>query len=157
MGLMQVAQMQSMAMMNQAPVCTWDNVFNAMTQLARAMNLPPNDLWTNPQQNPAAQQGPPPDPKTQALMAQLQVKQQQAQTQAEFGQQKLQIDAAKHVSEAQLQGEKMQMEGEIALRQQNMQGWLDVQQMKLEAAKHATQLDNQAKIAKMRPGGKLDK
>jgi hypothetical protein len=49
------------------------------------------------------------------------------------------------------------MEAALEIRQQNIQAFIDQQQMILEAHKHATQMDNQQKIAKMRPGGKLNK
>jgi hypothetical protein len=152
-----IAQAQSMAMMSQSPVCTWQNVFNNLTALARDMNLQPNDLWTDPTQNPAAQQPQQPDPKTQALMAQVQVKQQEMQMRGAMDQQKLQLEAAKGEGQLQLQAQNAHAQAEIALRQQNLQGWLDTQQMKLEAAKHAATIDSSEKIAKMRPGGALDK
>jgi hypothetical protein len=65
--------------------------------------------------------------------------------------------AAQHADEAQLEIMRQHQEAALALREQNLQTWLDHQQMLLEAAKHSAQLDNQAKIAKMRPGGKLNK
>lgn len=151
-----VAQAQSMAMMNQAPVCTWENVFNNLASLSRDMGLAPNDIWTDPAQNPQPPQQRQ-DPKAMALMAQVQVKQQQVEQQAQADQQKIQLAAAQHVDQMHLQAMKDQAESALALRQQNLQAWIDQQQMKLEAEKHAATLDNQQKIAKLRPGGKLDK
>lgn len=161
-GLMQVAQMQSMAMMNQAPVCTWDNVFNCLSQMARALNLQPNDLWTHPEDNPASQQPPPPDPKMMQMQAEVQMKQQQIQQQAEEGQQKLQLMAAQHATQAQIDGAKAQMEAELAIRQQNLQAFIDQQQMALDAHKHANDMamkqeESKAKIKKLRQGGALNK
>jgi hypothetical protein len=118
------------------------------------MGLAPNDLWTHPQDNP--QQPPQPDPKVMALQQQVQLKQQQIAQQAQDNQAKLQLMAQKHASDAQIEQAKAQMESDLALRQQNLQAWLDQQQMVLDAHKHAATLDSQAKIQKLRNGGRLD-
>ena len=64
---------------------------------------------------------------------------------------------AQHADETQLELLRQHQEASLAVREQNLQAFIDQQQMILDAHKHATQLDNQQKIAKMRPGGKLDK
>jgi peptidyl-tRNA hydrolase len=149
-----VAQAQAMAMQSQAPLCTWENVFNNLSALARDMNLPPNDLWTHPQDNP---QQPQPDPKMMELQQQLMLKQQELAQQQQHNQDQLRLMASKQMSDASIQAAKDHMEAALELQRQAIEKWLAEQQMKLDAAKHAATLDNQSKIAKMRPGGKLDK
>jgi hypothetical protein len=65
--------------------------------------------------------------------------------------------ASKQMSDASIQAARDHMEAALEVRRQAVETWLAEQQMKLDAAKHAATLDNQSKIAKMRPGGKLDK
>jgi hypothetical protein len=65
--------------------------------------------------------------------------------------------AQKHASDAEIAQAKAQLESQLAVRQQDIQAWLNQQEMALEAHKHAARLDNQAKIAKMKPGGALNK
>jgi hypothetical protein len=149
-----VAQAQAMAMESQAPLCTWENVFNNLSALARDMNLPPNDLWTHPQDNP---QQPQPDPKMMELQQELMLKQQELAQQDQHNQAQLQLMASKQMSDASIQAAKDHMEAALELRRQAVEKWLAEQQMALDAHKHATQLESQQKIAKMRPGGKLDK
>jgi hypothetical protein len=149
-----LGQVQSMLMMSQSPVVTQENVYNNAVGLARDMGLAPNDMFTHPQDNP---QPPQQDPKTQALMAQVQVKQQAIEAQQQADAQKLQQAAAQHMDEAHIEMMRQSQEAALAVRQQNLQAFIDQQQMALEAHKHATQLESQQKIAKMRPGGKLDK
>jgi hypothetical protein len=160
MGRQMIGQIQAMLKQGGSPIVSDDNVFNNAIGLARDFGLAPNDLFTEPpkdeQGNPIPQQQPP-DPKVQALMAQVQVKQQAIEAQREADAQKLQQMAAQHADEAQLEIMRQHQEAALAVREQNLQSWLDQQQMLLEAHKHATQLDNQAKIAKMRPGGSLAK
>lgn len=154
-----IGQAQSMLKMAGSPIVTDDNVYNNAVGLARDCGLQANDLFTAPpkdaQGNPIPQQQPP-DPKAQALMAQVQVKQAALEQQAQAEQEKLSLMAATHQNEAQVQAAKIQMESSIAIRQQNLQAWIDLQQMKLEAEKHMATMANQQKIAKMRPGGRLD-
>jgi hypothetical protein len=156
----QVGQVQSMLKMAGSPIVTDDNIYNNAVGLARDCGLQPNDLFTEPpkdaQGNPIPPQ-PAPDPKAQALMAQVQVKQAALEQQAQMDQQKIQLMAQQHVDSAQLEEAKMNAQSALALRQQNLQAWIDKQQMELEASKHAATLDTQQKIAKMRPGGALNK
>jgi hypothetical protein len=153
---------QAQAMLKQAgsPIVTDDNLYNMAVGLTRDCGLEPNDLFTEPpkdaQGNPIPQQTPP-DPKVMALMAQVQVKQHAIEAQKEADAAKIQQMIAQHVSEAQIESARQQMEAALEIRQQNIQAFIDQQQMILEAHKHATQMDNQQKIAKMRPGGKLNK
>ena len=160
MGYQMLGQVQSMLKMSGSPIVTDENLYNAATGLARALGLQPNDLFTDvprdPQGNPIPQQ-PQPDPKAQALMMQVQVKQQAIEAQREANAMKLQQAQAQHMDEAHLEIMRQNMEAQLAVRQQDLQAFIDAQEMRLEAAKHAAQLDNQAKIAKMRPGGALDK
>jgi hypothetical protein len=160
MGLQTIGQVQSMLKMAGSQIATDDNVYNACTGLARALGLQPNDYFTEPpkdeQGNPIPQQQPP-DPKVQALMAQVQVKQQAIEAQQQADAAKLQQMMAQHADETQIELLKQHQEAAIAVRQQNLQAFIDQQQMILEAHKHAEQLDSQQKIAKMRPGGSLDK
>jgi hypothetical protein len=159
MGLQTIGQVQSMLKMAGSQIVSDDNVYNACTALARAFGLQPNDYFTEPpkdeQGNPIPQQQPP-DPKAQALMAQIQVKQQAIEAQQQADAAKLQQMMAQHADETQIELLKQHQEAAIAVRQQNLQAFIDQQQMILEAHKHAAQLDSQQKIAKMRPGGKLD-
>jgi hypothetical protein len=153
---------QAQAMLKQAgsPIVTDDNLYNMAVGLTRDCGLEPNDLFTEPPKdengNPIPQQTPP-DPKVMALMAQVQVKQQAIEAQKEADAAKIQQMIAQHVSEAQIESARQQMEAALEIRQQNIQAFIDQQQMILDAHKHATQMDNQQKIAKMRPGGKLNK
>jgi hypothetical protein len=160
MGLQTIGQVQSMLKMAGSQIATDDNVYNACTGLARALGLQPNDFFTEPpkdeQGNPIPQQQPP-DPKAQALMMQVQVKQQAIEAQQQADAAKLQQMMAQHADETQIELLKQHQEAAIAVRQQNLQAFIDQQQMILEAHKHAAQLDSQQKIAKMRPGGSLDK
>jgi hypothetical protein len=160
MGLQTIGQVQSMLKMAGSQIATDDNVYNACTGLARALGLQPNDFFTEPpkdeQGNPIPQQQPP-DPKAQALMMQVQVKQQAIEAQREANATKIQQMQAQHVDETQLELRRQQMEAALEQQQQHLQFFIDQQQMILEAHKHAAQLDSQQKIAKMRPGGSLDK
>jgi dihydropteroate synthase len=90
-------------------------------------------------------------------MAQIQVKQQAIEAQQQADAAKLQQMMAQHADETQIELLKQHQEAAIAVRQQNLQAFIDQQQMILEAHKHAAQLDSQQKIAKMRPGGALDR
>jgi hypothetical protein len=153
-------QVQSMLKMANSPIVTDDNLYNNAIGLARDMGLQPNDLFTEPpkdeQGNPIPQQQPP-DPKVMALMAQVQVKQQAIEAQQQADAAKLQQMMAQHANESQLEAMRQQMEASLAVRQQNLQAFIDQQQMILDAHKHASSLDNQARISKMRSGGQLDK
>jgi hypothetical protein len=154
-----VAQAQAMAMQSQAPLCTWENVFNNLSALARDMNLPPNDLWTHPQDNP---QQPQPDPAIMKLQGELQIKQQQLQQAQQEGQAKLALMAQQHATDVQIEQYRAQMEADLAVRQQNLQAWVDAHQMALDAHKHAAEMkqkdaESKAKISQMRKGGALNK
>jgi hypothetical protein len=155
-----IGQVQSLLKEAGSPLVSDDNLFNNAVGLCRDMGLEPNDLFSEPpkdaQGNPIPQQQPP-DPKMMQMQAELQMKQQQLQQQAQEGQAKLQLMAQKHASDAEIAQAKAQLESQLAVRQQDIQAWLNQQEMALEAHKHAAQLDNQAKIAKMRPGGSLAK
>ena len=160
MGLQTIGQVQSMLKMAGSQIVSDDNIYNACVNLARSLGLQPNDLFTEPpkdeQGNPIPQQQPP-DPKVQALMAQVQVKQQAIEAQQQADAAKLQQMMAQHADQTQIELLKQHQEAAIAVRQQNLQAFIDQQQMVLDAHKHAAQLDSQQKIAKMRPGGSLDK
>lgn len=154
-----IGQAQAMLKMSGSPIVTDGNLYNNAVGMARDMGLAPNDLFTEPPKDPMGNPLPsqqPPDPKAQALMAQVQMKQAAMEGQQQLDQQKLMLMAQKHQDDATLAGAKATTEAELAIRQQNMQAWLDHQQMLLEADRHAATLDNQQKIAKMRPGGRLD-
>jgi hypothetical protein len=155
-----IGQAQVLFKQTGSPIVTDDNLYNNAVGLCHDAGLQPNDLFTEPPKdehgNPVPQQQPP-DPKIMALMAQVQVKQQAIEQQREADRAKLQQLAAQHNDQAQLEMLRQHQEAAIAVREQNLQTWLDHQQMILEAHKHAAQLDNQAKIAKMRPGGSLAK
>jgi len=154
-----LGQVQSMLKMANSPIVTDENVYNNCVGLARDCGLAPADLFTDvprdQQGNPIPPQ-PQPDPKVQALMAQVQVRQQAIEAQKQADAEKLQQMMAQHADETQLELLRQHQEASIAVREQNLQAFIDQQQMILEAHKHAATLDNQAKIAKMRPGGKLD-
>jgi hypothetical protein len=160
-----LGQVQSMLKEIGSQIVSDDNVFNNCIGLARDYGLQPNDLFTEPPKDQNGQpipQQPPPDPKAQALMAQVQMKQQQIQQSQEEGQAKLQMMAQKHASDEQIATAKAQLEAEIAVRQQNLQTWLQTQQMALETAKHVHSMSIQheqskAKISQMRQGGALNK
>jgi hypothetical protein len=155
-----IGQVQSLLKEAGSPLVSDDNLFNNAVGLCRDMGLEPNDLFSEPpkdaQGNPIPQQQPP-DPKMMQMQAELQMKQQQLQQQAQEGQAKLQLMAQKHASDAEIAQAKAQLESQLAVRQQDIQAWLNQQEMALEAHKHAARLDNQAKIAKMKPGGALNK
>lgn len=155
----QLGQVQSMLKMSGSPLVTDDNVYNNAVGLARDCGLQPNDLFTEPPKdqngNPIPPQ-PQPDPKAQALMAQVQVKQQAIEAQQQADAAKLQQMMAEHQDQAHIELIKQQQESALAIRQQNLQAFIDQQQMMLEAHKHIATLANQAHIAKMRPGGRLD-
>ena len=160
MGLQAIGQVQSMLKMAGSQIVSDDNVYNAAVGLARAFGLQPNDYFTEPPKGPDGQPIPqqqPPDPKMMAMMAQVQVKQQAIEAQKQADAAKLQQAMQQHVDEAHLEIMRQNMEAQIAEREQNLQTFIAQQQMTLEAHKHAAQLDSQQKIAKMRPGGKLDK
>jgi hypothetical protein len=149
-----VAQTHTMLMQAGAPICTWENVFNNLTAAAKDAGLAPNDLYTHPDENP---QQPQPDPKMMQVQAELQMKQQDLQAKQQEGQMKLQLMAQKHASDAEIAQAKAQIETDLAVRQQDIDAWLQRNEMALEAQKHSATLDNQAKIAKLRPGGALNK
>jgi hypothetical protein len=154
-----LGQVQSLLKQSGSPIVSDDNLYNNAVGLARDCGLQPNDYFTEPPKdengNPIPQQQPP-DPKAEALMAQVQMKQQQIVQAQQEGQAKLQLLAAKHASDAEIAQAKAEMESQLAVRQQDLETWLNHQQMIIEAHKHAATLDNQARIAKMRPGGRLD-
>lgn len=158
MGRQMIGQVQAMLKQGGSQIVTDENLFNNATGLARDFGLSPNDLFTEVPKGPDGQPIPqqqPPDPKVQALMAQVQVKQQAIEAQREADAQKLQQLAAQHADTAQLEIMRQHQEAALAVREQNLQAFIDQQQMLLEAHKHATQLDNQHRIAKLRPGGSL--
>jgi hypothetical protein len=155
----QIGQVQGMLKMSGSQIVTEDNIYNNAVGLARDCGLQPNDLFTEPPKDAQGNPIPPqqqPDPKVEALMAQVQLKQSQIEEQAQANQSKLELMAAQHASTAQIQAAKDTMEAQIAIRQQDLQGWLDLHQMQLEAAKHAATISSNERIAKMRPGGRLD-
>lgn len=149
-----IAQSHTLLMQAGAPICTWDNVYNNLTAAAKDAGLAPNDLYTRPED--AQQQEPQPDPAVMKLQAELQLKQQQLQQAQQEGQAKIQLMAMKHASDAQIAQERAHLEADLALRQQNLQVWLDAHEMVLDAHKHHAEMQNQAKISKMRNGGSLN-
>ena len=153
-----LGQLQGVAMQGQAPICTWENVFNNMSALARDMGLAPNDVWTHPDDNPQQQA---PDPAMMKLQAEIQIKQQQLESQKQEGLMKIQLMAAQHASDAQIAQAKADREAQLAVRQQNLDAWVAAHEMALEAQKHATdamhkEAESKSKISKMSKGGKLD-
>jgi hypothetical protein len=159
MARQMLGQVQSMLKLNGSPIVTDENLYNNAIGLARDLGLPPSDLFTDVPRDQNGQPIPqqqPPDPKVQALMMQVQVKQQAIEAQKQADAMKLQQMEQQRVGEAQLEMMRQHMEAAIAVREQNLQAFIDQQQMVLEAHKHAAQLDSQQKIAKMRPGGKLN-
>jgi hypothetical protein len=154
-----VAQSHSMLMAAQSPIVTWENVFNNLTAAAKDAGLPPNDLYTHPDDNP---QQPQPDPAVMKLQGELQMKQQQLQQAQQEGQAKLALMAQKHESDEAIANARAQMEADLATRQQNLQAWLDAHQMVMDAHQQAheqrlAESENQAKIKKLRQGGQLNK
>jgi hypothetical protein len=155
-----VGQVQAMLKEAGSPIVNDENLYNNAVGLARDMGLPPSDLFTEVPKDEQGNPVPPqqqPDPKVMALMAQVQVKQQAIEAQRQADAMKLQQMQQQHVDNAQLEIMRQHQEAAIAVREQNLQTWLDQQQMFLEAHKHAAQLDSQQRIAKMRPGGALNK
>jgi hypothetical protein len=142
-----VAQSHTLLMQGGAPICTWENVYNNLTAAAKDAGLAPNDLYTHPDDNP---QQPQPDPAVMKLQGELQLKQQQLQQAEQEGQQKLQIMAQKHESDAAIAQFKAQLEAQLETRRQNIDAWLEAHSIAAKAA-------NDAKMAKARPGGKLDR
>ena len=138
-----------------------EKVYNALRRLFNAAGIKNvTDFLNEPQrdeQGNLVQPPQPPDPKLQAMLMQVQVKQQAIEAQQQADAAKLQQAMAQHATEAQLEAMRQQQEASLAVRQQNLQAFIDQQQMLLDAHKHAASLDNQQRIAKMRPGGKLDK
>lgn len=138
-----------------------EKVYNALRRLFNAAGIKNvADFLNEPQrdeQGNLAQPPQPPDPKLQAMLMQVQVKQQAIEAQQQTDAAKLQQAIEQHANESQLEAMRQQMEASLAVRQQNLQAFIDQQQMLLDAHKHAAQMDSQQRIAKMRPGGKLDK
>lgn len=154
-----IAQAQSLAMSTQAPVCTWENVYNNLAALTRDMGLPPNDAWTNPQENPRQPQA---DPAVMKLQAELRLKQQQLEQEQQEAQAKLALMAQQHADQAHIASARAEFEAQLAVRQQNLQAWLDAHQMALDAVKQHHEMtlaanENSARIKKLRQGGRLDK
>lgn len=165
MGRQAIGQLQAILKQGNSPIVSDDNLYNNATGLARDFGLSPNDLFTEvpkgPDGKPVPQQQPP-DPKVQALMAELQMKQQQLEQSKQEGEAKLQMMAAKHASDAQLAAAKAEQEAQLAVRQQDLQTWLATEQLKLEHEKHGQAMahadeQHQAKIKTMREGGALNK
>jgi hypothetical protein len=155
-----IAQSHTLLMQGQAPICTWENVYNNLAAAAKDAGLQPNDIYTHPEDAP--QQQPQQDPALMKLQGELQIKQQQLQQAQQEGQAKLALMAQQHASENQIAQARAEMEAQLALRQQNVQAWLDAHQMALDAHKqhHEMQLaaqTNKAKVSQMRKGGRLDK
>jgi hypothetical protein len=149
-----IAQAHTLLMESKSPVVTWENVYNNLAAGAKDMGLAPNDLFTHPDDN---QQPPQQNPEAMKLQAEMQLKQQQIMQQQQDNQAKLQLMAQKHESDANIAAAKAHMEADLAVRQQNLQAWLDQQQMALDAHKHASEQDTKVRVAKMKPGGALDK
>lgn len=154
-----IAQAQTLLMQGQAPICSWENVYNNLTAGAKDMGLAPNDLFTHPDEAPPQQAQP--DPKMLALQAELQIKQQQLEQSKQEGEAKLQLMAAKHSTDAQIAAAKAEQESQLAVRQQDLQAWLATEQMKLEHEKHQQSMahadeQHKAKVTKLRAGGALD-
>jgi hypothetical protein len=160
MGRQALGQVQALLKQAGSQIVTEDNLYNNAIGLARDFGLAPNDLFTEPPKDEQGNPIPPqqtPDPKVQALMAQVQVKQQAIEAQRDADAQKIQQMAAQHADQAQLEILRQHQEAAIAVREQDLQAWLDQQQMILEAHKHAASEDTKQRIAKMRPGGSLAK
>jgi hypothetical protein len=155
-----IAQSHTLLMQGQAPICTWENVYNNLAAAAKDAGIQPNDIYTHPDDAP--QQQPQPDPAVMKLQGELQLKQQQLQQAQQEGQAKLALMAQQHASENQIAHARADMEANLALRQQNLNAWLEAHQMALDAHKqhHEMQMaanENAAKVKSLRRGGALNK
>jgi hypothetical protein len=155
-----VAQTHTLLMQGQAPICTWENVYNNLSAAAKDAGLAPNDIFTHPDDAPQQQQQP--DPEMLKAMAEIQIGQMKLQQAQQEGQQKLQLMAQKHESDAAVAAYKAQMEADLAVRQQNLDMQLQQMEMKMEAQKHAHDIklkekESQAKVTGLRRGGALNK
>jgi hypothetical protein len=155
-----IGEVQATLKMGNSPIVTDDNLYNNAVGLCRDAGLQPNDLFTEPpkdeQGNPIPQQQPP-DPKVMALQAQVQAKQQQIMLQQQSDQAKIEAMIQKHASDVQIEQAKAEMESQLAVRQQDLQAFLEQQQMVIDAHKHAAEQDAKVQIAKLRPGGAINK
>lgn len=152
-------QAQTLAMQSQAPVCTWENVFNNLSGVTKDMGLAPNNLWTHPEDNQQPQQ---PSPEMMKMQADVQMGQQKLMQAQQEGQQKLQLMAQQHASDAEVATFKAKMEADLAVRQQNLDMMLQNAQLHMEAQKHAHDMkmkadESKAKVRTLRKGGSLAK
>jgi hypothetical protein len=155
-----VAQTHTLLMQGQAPICTWENVYNNLTAAAKDAGLAPNDIFTHPDDAP--QQEPQPDPEMLKAMAEMQIGQAKLQQAQQEGQQKLALMAQKHESDAAIAQFKSNMEADLAVRQQNLDMMLQRMEMQMEAQKHEHDMklkadESKAKVKTLRRGGALNK
>jgi hypothetical protein len=94
----QIAQVHTLLMQGQAPICTWENVYNNLAAAAKDAGLAPNDIFTHPDDAP--QQQPQPSPEMLKIQADVQMGQAKLQQAQQEGEQKLQLMAQQHASDA---------------------------------------------------------
>jgi hypothetical protein len=155
-----IAQAHMQLKMSGSPLVTDENIYNNLTGGCKDMGLPPNDLFTHPDDAPPQQ--PPPDPAMVKVQAELQMKQQQLEQARQEGEAKIQLLAAKSQNDAEVAQARAELEAHLAVRQQNIDTWLQSHQMMMDAAKHQQSMDHadeqhQAKIKTLRSGGNLAK
>jgi hypothetical protein len=156
----QIAQVHTLLMQGQAPICTWENVYNNLAAAAKDAGLAPNDIFTHPDDAP--QQQPQPSPEMLKIQADVQMGQAKLQQAQQEGEQKLQLMAQQHASDAAIAQQKASMEAELAVRQQNLDMILQRAQMHMEQQKHEHDMklkakESDAKVKTLRKGGALNK
>lgn len=141
-----VAQSHTLLMQGQAPICTWENVYNNLTSAAKDAGLQPNDLYTHPEKAEPQQEQP--DPKVIEAQLKAQIEEAKLQQKAAADEAKIQLEAQKAEFEANLAMQRQAFEERMALREQAF----EERMAGIEAARRG----EETRLKGNRPGGRLD-
>lgn len=147
-----------------SPLVTPENVYNNMAGFCKDAGLPPNDLFTHPEDAPPQQ--PQPDPEMMKAQAELQIKQQAHEGDMQIksadlqGKQqemalKLELERAKAEEAAQLARDKAEFEREQAIAQMMFERQLAREQFEHDKQMAEQKAKADAEAKKYRDGGSL--
>ena len=145
-----------------SPLVSPENIYNNMTGFCKDAGLPPNDLFTHPDEAP--QQEEQPDPEMIKAQVEAQKAEQKAQLEQMQAMHKAQLSEAEQQSKLEIEYAKLQLEqfkaqakAEEDLRRTQFEAQLAVAEMQFEQKLAAQKQKDDAAIAKNRPGGDLSK
>jgi hypothetical protein len=157
-----VAQAHQLLLESGSPLVTPENVYNNMAGFCKDAGLPPNDLFTHPQDAPPQEEQP--DPEMMKAQAELQIRQAEAEMNGQLKQMdiagkqqeaglKLELMRAEAVEKAQLEREKAEFEREQAIAQMMFEREIAREQFEHERQLSFYKADQDAKAKKYREGG----